>query len=363
MTTTYTPNAKLQMPGLGDTGWSTPINANAAALDAITAIGALAVTPTEIPSATLNVAIAAGNYIAEGGTVDTYAGTTSYALAASSTLNLYLDLDNAGALTAATSWPSTPHIRLATVATGPTTITSITDARIPFAAAGTPTPGAPQPPPLGGLGVALHESPSTTLNVTVAAGSYRNQDGTVTAYAGDASYAIAASTTACLYLDLTNAGTLTAAAAWPATPHVRLAVVVSGATAITGITDARLAVENAGERLPVVTRLLSTTTAAPTATAGAGAGTSGSATAVGTDFAGAITVGTGTSPAAGALATITFNLPYASTPRAVLLTPLDGPSAALTPYVSAITTTSITIGTAATPAASTAYHWSFAVIG
>jgi hypothetical protein len=42
-----------------------------------------------------------------------------------------------------------------------------------------------------------------------------------------------------LYLDLTNAGALTVAAAYPATAHVRLATVVAGATSISSIADNR----------------------------------------------------------------------------------------------------------------------------
>ena len=85
MSTTYTPNIKLGQPALGDTGWSTPLNANCTTLDGLAPVGGLAVTPTELPSASLNVAVAAGNYIKQDGTVATYAGTASQAITASST--------------------------------------------------------------------------------------------------------------------------------------------------------------------------------------------------------------------------------------------------------------------------------------
>src|SRR4051794_12776302 len=62
--------------------------------------------------------------------------------------------------------------------------------------------------PINGLAVTLAEIPSTTLNVSVAAGTYRQQDGTVGTYAGTASQAITTATTKVLYLDLAAAGAL-----------------------------------------------------------------------------------------------------------------------------------------------------------
>jgi hypothetical protein len=124
MSTTYTANTKLAMPAIGDTGWAVPINGNCALLDALSPIGGLAVTATEVPSASLNVAVAAGTYIKQGGTIGTFAGAAS-----SSTRMLYLDLTNSGVLVVATSYPTTPHVRLATVVAAAGTISSITDNR------------------------------------------------------------------------------------------------------------------------------------------------------------------------------------------------------------------------------------------
>src|SRR5579875_3642151 len=129
MSNTYTPNAKLAMPAIGDTGWAVPLNGNCALLDALAPVGGLAVTTKEVPSASLNVTVAAGTYIKQDGTIGTFAGSTSQAIAASSTKVLYLDLTNAGALTVAASYPTTAHVRLATVVTSATTISSITDNR------------------------------------------------------------------------------------------------------------------------------------------------------------------------------------------------------------------------------------------
>jgi hypothetical protein len=101
--------------------------------------------------------------------------------------------------------------------------------------------------PVAALAVVTAEVPSATLNVHVSAGHYLKQDGTIAAFAGSASQALAASSTSSLYLDLTSSGALVASTTgFPATAHVRLATVVTGATTITSITDARVAFPVAG---------------------------------------------------------------------------------------------------------------------
>jgi hypothetical protein len=129
MSNTYTPNAKLAMPATGDTGWAVPVNGNCALLDALSPVGGLAVTTTEVPSASLNVAVAAGTYIKQDGTIGTFAGAPSQPVGASSTQVLYLDLTNSGALAVAAAYPTTAHVRLATVVAGATSISSIADNR------------------------------------------------------------------------------------------------------------------------------------------------------------------------------------------------------------------------------------------
>lgn len=136
MSTSYTTNAKLAMPGLGDPSWSTPINGNAAALDALNPVGDLCVTTKEVPSTTLNVAVAGGVVLAQDGSTVTYAGTSSQAIAASSTKSVFLDGTSSWALTVAASFPTTPHVKLAVVVTGSATITSVTDSRQCFNVAG-----------------------------------------------------------------------------------------------------------------------------------------------------------------------------------------------------------------------------------
>lgn len=129
MSTSYTTNAKLRKPALNDTGWDATLNANADLLDAFTAIGGLCVTLVETPSASLNVKVAGGKYQKQDGSVGSYAGTSSQGMTASNTNYLYLT--NAGVLTVNTSgFPTTAHVRLASVVAGSSTITSITDERV-----------------------------------------------------------------------------------------------------------------------------------------------------------------------------------------------------------------------------------------
>lgn len=138
MSTTYTSNTKLGKPAVTDTGWDVPINANADALEALAPLAALNVSLAEVPSASLNVRVAAGTYVKAAGTIGTYAGTSSQAITTLTTKYLYLT--DSGTLTVGTAWPTggTNHVRLAVVVAGATTITSVTDARMCFASCNTP---------------------------------------------------------------------------------------------------------------------------------------------------------------------------------------------------------------------------------
>ncbi len=133
MANTYTTNVQLAMPATGDRTWNVSVNGNAQVLDALAPVGALAVVTTEVPSATLNVRVAAGSYLKQDGTIGTYAGSSSQSMTASVTNYLYLDLTNSGALVVNTNgFPTTAHVRLATVIAAASTITSITDVRVAF---------------------------------------------------------------------------------------------------------------------------------------------------------------------------------------------------------------------------------------
>ena len=134
MATTYSANARLQKPGTSDRQWDIPINANTDALDAMTAIGSLAVTPTETPSTTLQVRVTAGNFVKSDGSVGTFGGNPAFVVPASATAFLWLD--GSGTLTAGSAWPGSAHIRLAQVTAGSAAITQVVDARVQCATAG-----------------------------------------------------------------------------------------------------------------------------------------------------------------------------------------------------------------------------------
>ena len=92
MSTTYTANAKLAQPALGDTGWSTPLNGNADTLDGLTPIGGLCVTLTEIPSAESERQGRGRRLRSARRALGLMPGRLSQAITASTTKVLYLDL-------------------------------------------------------------------------------------------------------------------------------------------------------------------------------------------------------------------------------------------------------------------------------
>lgn len=129
MSNTYTPNTKMAMPAIGDTGWAVPVNGNTTLLDALAPVGGLAVSMTEVPSASLDVAVAAGNFANSWGSVVSYAGAASQAVSPSTTT--YLWLDGSGTLHTGVAFPTGSfYVPLASVLAGTSTITSITDRRI-----------------------------------------------------------------------------------------------------------------------------------------------------------------------------------------------------------------------------------------
>jgi hypothetical protein len=136
MATTYTINVRLQKPATADRLWDVPLNANADYLDGLAAVGGLAVTTLEVPSASLSCRIAAGTYLKSNGTVGTYAGGT---LALAASVTLFVWLTDAGAAGSGTAWPSAPYLPLARVTTGTSTISQVVDARVPYQSAGANT--------------------------------------------------------------------------------------------------------------------------------------------------------------------------------------------------------------------------------
>lgn len=93
---------------------------------------------------------------------------------------------------------------------------------------------------IGDLAVSIHETPSTTLNVDVAAGIYLKTDGTVGTYAGTTSVLLTASLTNYIYLDSTGS-LVHNTTGWPGSgAYYPLATVLAGSTSITSTTDARV---------------------------------------------------------------------------------------------------------------------------
>ena len=128
MSTSYTSKLGLAKPANSDRNWGATANTTFDTIEALAPINAGNVTPTEFPSASLNVAIAAATVLKSDGTVGTYAGGTN-TLAANTTTYLYLN-STLALNTNTSAWPTSSHIRLATAVTNTNTVTSITDARV-----------------------------------------------------------------------------------------------------------------------------------------------------------------------------------------------------------------------------------------
>jgi hypothetical protein len=165
----YTPNACLNKPATADRNWDIPLNANTDFLDGISAIGRLLVTPAEVPSASLNVRVTSGSFVRADGSVVNFAGISAYGLSPSSTVVLWLT--DAGVLTASSAFPATPHVRLATVATGPATVQAIIDERVGLRSCGTGTSGST----LGFFGVTpVAQAPAIASVIDLTTGTASN---------------------------------------------------------------------------------------------------------------------------------------------------------------------------------------------
>lgn len=141
-------------------GWAAYQNANWDTLANVAGIGGLAVQPRDLDanlqSSSLYVKVSVGKYSKADGTIASYPGAVGYLLAANSTTALWLT--DAGVLMSGVTFPATGHVRLATVATDATHITSITDERVYASVRGT------------GLGFALKAGDTFTGTLIVSAG-------------------------------------------------------------------------------------------------------------------------------------------------------------------------------------------------
>ena len=137
MADSYSANLKLATPAVGDPNWNVELDRNRQILDAQNAIGDLAVTTHEQPSASLAVDISAGLFVNAAGTVTSYGGVTGVLVAAGATTYFYLTASGTLAQST-TGFPASPtvYVPLATVLAGGSSITSITDGRVPFSVVG-----------------------------------------------------------------------------------------------------------------------------------------------------------------------------------------------------------------------------------
>lgn len=136
MSTSYTTKAGLAKPANGDSSWGTTINSTIDALDGFNSVGGGAVQLAEVPSASLNVKVAACVFRKSDGTLVSYAGVSSQAMTTAATNYLYLN-DSGTLVVNTTGFPaSTFHVRLATVVAGASTVTSVTDSRVPLVSGG-----------------------------------------------------------------------------------------------------------------------------------------------------------------------------------------------------------------------------------
>jgi hypothetical protein len=134
MSTTFTPNLGLGIPGVGDAGasYASVISTDLTQLDS-SCLGAFGVASI----GGLNVSINGGTMIASTGAKVAVASVPSQAMTANQTNYVYVS--DAGAFTVSTSgFPAsgTFHVPLATVVCGGSAVSSIADARLPYSSCG-----------------------------------------------------------------------------------------------------------------------------------------------------------------------------------------------------------------------------------
>ena len=134
MATTYLANLKLRKPEANDPHWNVQVDQNFAILDTLTPIGGLAATFRETPSVSLYVQVSAGGFKKADGTPGTFAGAT---VAVPNNASTVLYLDGSGNLTQAPSFPTSAHVRIATVTASGGVLSGVSDQRISCSVIGT----------------------------------------------------------------------------------------------------------------------------------------------------------------------------------------------------------------------------------
>lgn len=137
MAITKTTRLQLSKADVGTLDWATFLDANTDRLDACLALGDLACTLAETPSASLNVVVAAGSWLNQDGSVGTLASPATVAIPAS-TATRYLWAVGSSVVQGS-AWPGTTATRIAVVTSGSSTITAIVDARLGQFASGAAT--------------------------------------------------------------------------------------------------------------------------------------------------------------------------------------------------------------------------------
>lgn len=141
MPVTPTANVGLRKQAVADRDWHTPLNTSLDLLDALAPVGGLAVRAAEIPSASLNVRVAAGRFAGADGLEVAYAGAAAFAVPNGTTTALWLDA--AGALQSGAAFPATAHAPLALVTAAGGLVTAVADRRPAFGVIGSASAGAP----------------------------------------------------------------------------------------------------------------------------------------------------------------------------------------------------------------------------
>lgn len=140
MANSYATNTHIVKMETGFKNWGSIINANYELLDKLTPIAGCNVVPFDAPtSISRKVEVRPGSIVrTSDGAVVTYPGIT-LTLAASSVLSIYIRPSDGFTGVGTGGWPTFEHVPLAVVTTGPDTILSIVDARIPLRSVGSPT--------------------------------------------------------------------------------------------------------------------------------------------------------------------------------------------------------------------------------
>ena len=140
MALTRSANGLFMVPATGDRYWDVPLTAALATLDSLAALGQFNCGPTNINAAgqsiSLSVSVAPGSYVKNDNvTVVAFAGG-SVTLPANATTLVWLS-QATNLLAVGTAWPTTACVRLASVVTGPSSVSSVVDARLFLRAYGT----------------------------------------------------------------------------------------------------------------------------------------------------------------------------------------------------------------------------------